>query len=114
MRILCISIMLTGIMNILSAQTEKPINKNVADKFQSNYNRQNYNAIFDMFSQEMKDALPVDKAKEFFSSLGADAGKIVKKQFIRYEETYAVYKTNFERALFSLNISVDNNSKING
>lgn len=106
--------MLTGIMNILSAQTEKPIYKIIADKFQRNYNQENYNAIFNMFSQEMKDALPPDKTKEFFSGLAADAGKIVKTQFIKYRETFAVYKTNFERALYSLNISVDKNSKIDG
>ena len=36
-------------------------------------------------------------------------------KFIKYENgTYASYKTTFERAIFALNISIDDNSKING
>ena len=62
----------------------------------------------------MQNALPLDKTKEFLSGLKTQAGKITKRQFVKYEQTYALYKTNFERALFAVTISVDNNSKING
>ena len=101
-------------MSNICAQTEKAVYKNVADKLESNYNQDNYDDIFNMFSSEMKTALPLDKTKDFFSGLKDKAGKIIKKEFVKYQATYAVYKTNFERALFSLNISVDDNSKING
>jgi murein DD-endopeptidase MepM/ murein hydrolase activator NlpD len=101
-------------MSNIFAQTEKAVYKNVADKLESNYNQDNYDDIFNMFSSEMKTALPLDKTKDFFSGLKDKAGKIIKKEFVKYQATYAVYKTNFERALFSLNISVDDNSKING
>jgi len=47
--------------------------------------------------------------------LKSQAGQITKRQFVKYVNgTYASYKTNFERTLFAVNISVDNNSKING
>lgn len=95
-------------------QTEKASYKTVADNFEKNYNSDNFEAIFENFSTEMQGALPIDKTKEFFSGLKQQAGKITKREFINYEQTYASYKTNFERALFAINISVDNNSKING
>ena len=114
MRNIFLIFILTNIMSNIFAQTEKAVYKNVADKLESNYNQDNYDDIFNMFSSEMKTALPLDKTKDFFSGLKDKAGKIIKKEFVKYQATYAVYKTNFERAVFSLNISVDDNSKING
>jgi len=102
-------------INYAFGQTEKIASKSIADSFESYYNLGNYDAIFSLFGTEMQNALPIDKTKEFLTGLNAQAGKITKRQFIRYENgTYASYKTNFERALFAVNISVDNNSKING
>lgn len=101
-------------LNIALGQTEKEANKSVADSFEINYNADNFDEIFSSFSTEMKNALPLDKTKDFFAKLKTQAGKITKRQFEKYEQTYASYKTNFERALFAVNISIDNNSKING
>lgn len=96
-------------------QNEKLNNKTAADNFEKNYNADNFDAIFSMFGSEMQNALPLDKTKEFLIRLKSQAGQITKRQFVKYENgTYASYKTNFERALFSVNISVGDNSKING
>ena len=89
------------------AQKEKVIYKTIADSFEANYNADNFEPIFATFSIEMQTALPIEKTKEFLSSLKLQAGKITKRDFIKYENTYASYKTIFERALFALNISVD-------
>ena len=114
MKQLLLTLTLTAIMNFAFGQKEKTSYKSVADSFELNYNSDNYDEIFLSFSPEMQNALPVDKAKEFLAGLKQQAGKITKREFIKYEQTYASYKTNFEKALFAINISVDNNSKING
>jgi murein DD-endopeptidase MepM/ murein hydrolase activator NlpD len=106
--------LLTFFMNLAFGQTEKVANKTVGDSFEINYNADNFDAIFLSFSPEMQNALPLDKTKEFLTGLKMQAGKITKRQFVKYEQTYASYKTNFEKALLAVNISVDNNSKING
>ena len=108
------TILLSIFMNVAFGQTEKIANKSVADSFEMNYNADNFDAIFSSFSTEMQTALPLDKIKEFLTGLKTQAGKITKREFVKYEQSYASYKTNFERALFAVNISVDNNSKING
>ena len=96
-------------------QIESSTYKIVADKFVENYNENDFKSIFDSFSLEMQSALPLDKATDFLKGLKSQAGQITKRQFVKYVNgTYASYKTNFERALFAVNISVDNNSKING
>jgi hypothetical protein len=100
--------------NFVLGQKEQLSSKALADSFEINYNTDNFDAIFSSFSAEMQTALPIDQTKEFLKGLKKQAGKITKREFITYEQTYASYKTNFEWALFALNISVDNNAKING
>jgi murein DD-endopeptidase MepM/ murein hydrolase activator NlpD len=101
-------------MNFAFGQAEKTSNKTLADSFEMNFNVANYDSIFSSFSTEMQNALPLDKTKAFLTGLKKQAGNITKREFVKYEQTYASYKTNFERGLFAVNISVDNNSKING
>lgn len=95
-------------------QTEKATYKTAVDIFEENYNSDDFDAIFANFSTEMQNTLPIDKTKDFFNGLKQQAGKITKREFVNYEQTYASYKTTFERVLFAVNISVDDNSKING
>jgi len=96
-------------------QNEKEISKKVSAEFEEFYNSDKFQNIFDLFSAEMKSALPIKKTTDFLKGLKTQAGKIDKRKFTKYENgTYASYKTNFERALFSVNISLDKNGKING
>ncbi len=95
--------------------TERKDNKVVTEKFVRNYNDDDYNGIFSMFADVMKEALPLDKTTEFLKGLKFQAGNISEREFIKYENgTYASYKTTFERGVFVLNISIDDNSDIIG
>ncbi|SVE50972.1 uncharacterized protein METZ01_LOCUS503826, partial [marine metagenome] len=87
-------------------QTEKETSKKISAEFEKNYNSEEYQEIFEMFSDEMKTALPIEQTTDFFKGLNNQAGKITSREFIQYENgTYASYKTTFERAIFALNIS---------
>ena len=110
-----ILIILTLIVNLSFGQTEKTVNKVVIENFVKNYNNDDYNAIFSMFADVMKETLPLEKTTEFLKGLKSQAGNITNREFLKYENgTYVSYKTIFERAVFALNISIDDNSKING
>ncbi|UFH32061.1 serine hydrolase [Chryseobacterium sp. C-71] len=99
--------------NQIFAQTENY--KATVDQFQTKYNSGKYDEIFNSFSTEMKQALPLESTKEFLTSLKSQVGKIENKEFVKYEkETYASYKTKFEKAILSVNISLNENSQING
>lgn len=95
-------------------QTEKETDKKVSAEFEKYYNSNEYQKIFDLFSPEMKSALPIEQTTDFLNGLKTQAGKIEKREFVKYEQTYASYKTTFERTVFAVNISLDNNGKING
>ena len=100
---------------LVFCQTEKETSKKKSAEFEKHYNSDEYQEIFEMFSDEMKTSLPIEQTMDFFKGLKNQAGKITSREFIKYENgTYASYKTIFERALFVLNISIDKNSKING
>lgn len=99
--------------NPILAQTENY--KTAIENFQENYNLEKYEEIFNDFSTEMKQALPLENTKQFLAGLKAQAGKIESKEFIGYQqETYATYKTKFEKMLLAVNISLDNENFVNG
>ena len=95
-------------------QAEKETSKKVSAEFGKYYNSSEYKKIFELFSPELKKALPIEQLTDFLNGLKKQSGIITKRQFVKYEQTYATYKTNFERGVWSLMISLDNHSKING
>lgn len=102
------------IMTNILGQTEKSTYKKIADEFQVNYNDGKYDSIFTMFSPEMQNALPLDKTISFLANSKNQLGQILRKDFLKYDKTFAVYKGYFENTLFNINISIDKSSKING
>ena len=99
---------------VVCGQTERSASKTIAAQFEIFYNNDQPDSIFSLFSPEMKTALPLNQTTEFLSGLKLQAGKITKREFVRYQQTYASYKTHFERALYAVNISVNKNLKIDG
>lgn len=105
--------MLTLMSNLVFSQNDRQ-NKVFAG-FKENYNAGNFENIFNSFSIEMQRALPLGKAKEFFGGLKLQAGNIKDGNFIKLENSFfAVYKTDFEKSILAVNISIDENSLING
>ncbi|MDD2550381.1 MAG: beta-lactamase family protein [Bacteroidales bacterium] len=106
-------LMVTLMTNVLFAQAE---NYSAAiDSFQTNYNTEKYDEIFNSFSSKMKQSLPLENTKQFLMNLRTQFGKIENKEFVNYQKgAYASYKTQFEKAILSVNISLDDHNKING
>lgn len=96
------------------AQTEKATDKIIMNNFERYYNASQYDSIFNLFAPVMKQALPIEQASDFFNALKLQSGNITKREFIRYNGTSGLYKSSFERALLALNVSTDENQKING
>jgi hypothetical protein len=82
--------------------------------FENNYNNNDYEDIFQMFSTEFQDTLPLDSTKAFFTDLKSSAGNIIKYELIKKEQNKFSYKTVFENGEFVIDLSVNNASKING
>lgn len=99
--------------NLTFAQN-KP-NEKVAAEFENNYNSNQFETIFESFSQDMKEALPLDQTVQFLSGLKLQVGRITEREFVAIQhQSYASYKTTFEKGILSVNISVDENGDVNG
>lgn len=96
------------------AQNSLPQNQQVAARFELLYNAGQYDSIFALFAPQMKKALPADKAVGFLQGLYQQAGTIQSRAWVRQWSGFDEYKTRFEKALFSLNIAVDDSSRIGG
>lgn len=97
-----------------TAQTEKAMYKKVADAFEQHYNNNNHEAIFASFNDLMKSRVPKDKLQHFLTNLKTQAGALVKREFINYEQDAAFYKATFEKATFGLYVATTGKDDISG
>jgi hypothetical protein len=67
-----------------------------------------------MFSADMKTSLPLDKFKPTTIQLKSQLGALNKAEFLKYNQPLAVYKATFDKAVFLLNISLNNQGKLTG
>ncbi len=99
--------------NASFAQTDNY--KVVIDKFQADYNAGKYEDIFNGFAPVMKEALPLENTIQFLTALKIQVGNMESKEFVRHQmQTYATYKTKFEKSVLEINISLDKENLING
>lgn len=96
------------------SQTESPAGKYAMAKFQTYFNAEQPDSIFNLFSSETKVALPLEKTKAFLSQLKNNYGNIKRTIFINYQEPFGVYKTELEKGTIQLSLSVDKNKAITG
>ena len=86
----------------------------VLAKFKQFYNNNQPDSIFNMFSPEMKTALPLSNFKPTTEQLISQYGELVKTEFIKYGEALAVYKATFKNSVFLLNVSLSPQNKLTG
>ena len=72
-----------------------------------------------MFSVEMKQAVPLTQLEEVLSQFSRQYGVIKEKEFIRYENTYGIFKAEFlknksSKEYLTLKISLNEKLEING
>ena len=114
MKKICLTILTLMVMVHVYAQLENSEYKTVVDNFINYYNNNQSETIFNQFSLDMQQAMPLQKTNEFFSGLKQQIGKITERNFIKFQSPFAVYQIKFEKGVFALNISIDSSSKING
>ncbi len=96
------------------AQDESPASKTAMQAFTKHFNNEAPDSVFAMFSDDMKKALPLEKITQVLSGIHTQLGGIRDYEFMAYDRSYATYKTQFEKAVFQVNISLDDRSEMNG
>lgn len=90
-----------------------------SEKFVEYFNQNDSKSVHKMFSVEMKQAIPLTQLKEVLSQLSKQYGVITEKEFVRYENTYGIFKIELlknktSKEYLTLKISLNEKSEING
>lgn len=96
------------------SQTESANYKQVISKFQIYYNAVQPDSIYKMLSPVTQTTLTLAKTTDFLSRLKSSYGNITNTTFTSYQSAFAVYKTDFEKGVLILQVSVDENRQITG
>jgi len=102
-------------VSVAAAQTKNASIELIAAQFQNNYNEGTYESLFNLFNTDMQKSLPLPKAIVFFNGLKQGAGLIKTMKFAKLQgSTYSRYITQFEKALMTVDLAVDQDKKIAG
>ena len=90
-----------------------------SEKFVEYFNQNDSKSVHKMFSVEMKEAIPLTQLEEVLSQFSRQYGVITEKEFVRYENTYGIFKIEFlknksSKEYSTLKISLNEKSEING
>ncbi|MBE9582940.1 alpha/beta fold hydrolase [Mucilaginibacter sp. JRF] len=91
----------------LFAQAEPEANKKAVQYFIKQYNTGHPDSVYTRFSTEMKAALPADQFRTTTIQLKNQLGMLKNADFLKLEGNVSVYKANFEKATFTLNVAVN-------
>lgn len=104
-----------GAISGLKAQEEDPRYRQVADRFQEAYNASEYEQVFGMFDEVMKQQLPLEKVKMLFEQqVRPGLGSIQEMELNQVSGSAHIYKSTFERGVLDVSISLDRDNRING
>lgn len=98
----------------LFAQEETPVSKRLNEQFIRFYNTGAADSVYNLFSEDMQQTLPLKRTSEFIRISKLQTGVIKSNTFQRYQDGYAFYQTTFERGVMGLFISTGRNGKIDG
>ncbi|WP_051130017.1 M23 family metallopeptidase [Pedobacter arcticus] len=113
MKKICYTIILMFTFAIAYPQIESSNSEIVLSRFQKLYNESQFDHIYANFSDHAKASLSLKDTKNFLSQLQTKFGTIKKMDLLAYEGNFNVYKTELEKGVVSLFISMDG-KKIGG
>ena len=107
------------LMPFLLVGAEQSVLIQKSEKFVEYFNKSDSKSAHEMFSVEMKQAIPLMQLEKILSQFSRQYGVITEKEFIRYENTYGIFKLEFlknksSKEYLTLKISLNEKSEING
>ena len=116
---------------LIFCQDEKPNERVLVDDFIQKYNSQDYEGIFSLFSDQLKEEVPYEEISNSLRSLTANLGQVTSTDFLEFRKpgmieftvlpviriglnrnNFSSYKINFNKNQLRLDISVDRENKI--
>ena len=95
----------------LSFSQEKEEYNVIASQFKDLYNDTKYEAIFEMFGPQMKNALPKEKTLTVLTETKERLGQMKSLEFSRIDNSAHVYKTTFDNDIQDFYLYIDPTTK---
>ncbi|SVE03441.1 uncharacterized protein METZ01_LOCUS456295, partial [marine metagenome] len=83
------------LMPFLLAAAEQSVLIQKSEQFVEYFNKSDSKSVHEMFSVEMKEAIPLTQLEKILSQFSRQYGVITEKEFVRYENTYGIFKIEF-------------------
>lgn len=97
-----------------SGGNKKIAGESLPEKLAGYYNQKQYDSIYHLFSQQMKESLPLNKTRDFFVQLQKDAGPLNKYNFVTQIDGFARHKVEFSNIVLWMDISQNQFGKLDG
>lgn len=86
-----------------------------ASRFETFYNAGQFDSIFVvMFADTLQKALPLENTLALFQGIQNQAGDIKNMEFTQLNFGAAIFRTEFEKGVMNVTISLDEEGKMNG
>jgi fermentation-respiration switch protein FrsA (DUF1100 family) len=81
-------------------------------RLQKFYNHQQYDSVFNIFSEKTKEALPLEKTRMIFNQLSQQLGEMKAYEYSKTKDNVNFYKTTFAKATVSMLIGLTPDKKL--
>lgn len=86
----------------------------VITKIKDSYNMSNYQDIYYLYTQDMKEYFSISETINFFEKLKIDAAEIIRTEYIKENNGVVWIKTEFKHGTYWMKVAFDNKDSING
>ena len=100
--------------SVVSFSQEKENYNKVSEQFMLHFNAENYDAIFGLFDEGMKAALPKEQAISFLKDISTNLGEMKSIVFSNTMQEAHIYKTTFDNGLRDILIYLNTENEIGG
>lgn len=113
--LLLLSVCLMLAVGGCAKQPKAPENYEAAAvKFEQYFNAGQYDSLFGMFSDTLKQALPLESLEAAMKPFRQQIGEIKKLTFERMFDDTALYRADFEAFVLTVTITLDEEDKFSG
>ncbi|WP_459209611.1 DUF3887 domain-containing protein [Aquimarina rhabdastrellae] len=86
----------------------------VLTAFSEQFNAENVTGVHDLYSNEMKEYMPLENATQFINGMHKQFGNIKSHKFVSAQEGVHIYHIVFDKGTLSLELQIDAVHKITG
>jgi uncharacterized protein len=107
-------ILFISLLLLATVVTAQKNYENVSVRFLDFYNAEKPDSVFDIYSAELKEKLPIEKTRAVFSGLHIQYGEMRSLTLLKQDSGFNLYKAVFSHQTLSLLLALTDDNLIEG